>query len=180
MSLLIKRHNLSTFYRFEQTDRPRIWRRALNSGYDVVRRVDVVYPTVPTELNAAVPVCYFIPRALEPNELNDYGALDRVLSGVGETVVVAITVQPTSIEQEQRRFAGYMERVYAINRPRNDALEPLRGVDFLGASGASPRCIRASADQACISNRGFRLGEDHAPHGYLDPSVYAPHPVPGD
>jgi len=116
LRLLLERGHLTRFYQLNRIANFHNPWEELQAGCEIVRREEAIYPLHPPELNDRIPSSYYSIRSFEPNNRNDYLALDRVLSDITEPVVIDIRVQPTDVCAEVSKHAQYLSRLHSINR----------------------------------------------------------------
>ena len=127
LKLLLERGPLTRFYHLHRIDNFESPWEELQAGCEIVRREEAINPLHPPEFNDRVPPGYYSIQSFEPNNRNDYLALDRVLSEIPEPVVVDIQVQPTDVSAELSNHAQYLSRLHSINRVWGDEEDAGRG-----------------------------------------------------
>jgi hypothetical protein len=120
LKLLLERGHLTRFYQLNRIDNLESPWEKLQAGCEIVRREEAINPLHPPEFNDRVPFRYYSIQSFEPDNRNDYLALDRVLSNIPEPVVVDIQVQPTDVSAEMSNHAEYLSRLHSINRVWDD------------------------------------------------------------
>lgn len=74
---------------------------------------------VSSEFNAGVPDAYFSCSPFVANEQNDWTALDRMLDGVHEKVMIDIVVEPTDSAKQREGHGRYLAQLQRIGRTWN-------------------------------------------------------------
>ena len=106
---------MSRYFRLMPVDPPAL-PAGLGACCHILRKWGTVAPLVSDEFNAAVPEGYFTCRAFEPNEENDFLAVDRVLDGFLEPVVIDVGIEPIDVEESRRAHTQYISRLQKILR----------------------------------------------------------------
>jgi hypothetical protein len=114
--LLIEHGALNRFYNPYRTDNLQISWEKIRAVWTVIRREDAVEPLYKSEYNYKIPDCYYTINSFIPNDLNDYGALDRVLGDIREQVIIDVCIEPCDISKELTSHTAYLSRLQSINR----------------------------------------------------------------
>lgn len=92
---------------------------------DVIRRAGMTPPFVSRSRNAHVPAYYFSIKSFESNRENDFQTLDRILSGLAESLDISIAASPFDTTSMEATHASYLNQIESINRRDRDEDRPL-------------------------------------------------------
>ena len=114
---LIRGGPLASFYEFVVVEKVPKAKQRLFSGFQIVRRQDLIKPLYSCDYNCKIPDRYITTSPLIANTNNDYQMLDRTLDRVTESVRVSIEVQSADVSTQLHAHTEYLARLVAINRP---------------------------------------------------------------
>jgi len=116
LRLLIEHGPFSRFYSPETVQSFEAPWHDLQAACAVVRREDAVDPLHSAEYNPQIPQYYYTIRSFEPNDLNDYLVLLKVLGDIQEVVIIDICIEPTDVSAELWNYTRNLSQLQSINR----------------------------------------------------------------
>lgn len=135
LTLLLERGPLRRFYDLRRTEEaPQA--ESFGVSCDVVRRQDILDPTVSREFNAKVPPAYYRIRPFEPREENDYLLLDAILARVQEPVLIELRLEPADIRRELAAHTKYLSGLQQVFRSWDHDDDEAGGWGLQGGTGS--------------------------------------------
>ena len=116
LKLMFERGPLTRFYNLEPIKKFKTDSKKPKAICDIVRREDAIVPLHRPGFNDRIPPFYYTTHSFDPNEQNDYLALDKVLASIKEEVLVDVCIEPADVSDELASHTRYLSRLESINR----------------------------------------------------------------
>jgi len=116
LSLLIEQGFLSGYYHLEPTKNTIIEEIIQAEACHIYRNFNLIKPLYPKQFNDRIPDWYYAINPFEPEQDNDYLALDKVLNTIQEPVAIILRIQPADLLGEQAAHTKYLAGLQSINR----------------------------------------------------------------
>lgn len=116
LSLLVEQGFLSGYYHFEPTENTIIEELKQAKACHIYRNYNLIKPLHPKQFNDRIPDWYYAINPFEPEQDNDYLALDKVLNTIQEPVAIILRIQPVDLLGEQAAHTKYLAGLQSINR----------------------------------------------------------------
>jgi hypothetical protein len=107
---------LGRFYPIKKINPLKISWGKFKAGCEILRRENAIEPLHLPELNDRIPPYYYTVQSFEPNESNNYLALDRLLGGIREAVLINVIAESADISAELSAHTRYLSLLQSINR----------------------------------------------------------------
>ena len=114
--ILLDRCPLRRFYDLRPAEADKIPWDEFQATCDVVRRQEILAPTLPPELNPKIPPVYWTVEPFCPREDNDYLLLDSVTDRLDEPVLIEICIEPADHAEALAAHTRYLAVLQQINR----------------------------------------------------------------
>lgn len=116
---LVTRGSLARFFNLQPVTAPTV-PDEMTAACHVFRAHQKHSPLVSSEFSAEVPKEYFSCLPFAANEPNDWTALDRMLAGVRERVVIDVIIAPKEVKETRKGHARYLAQLQKASRTWNN------------------------------------------------------------
>jgi len=117
---IIGKGPLTEFYKIQKNHQPFNDWSYFQAVTEIIRLEEGIKPTDPPgldirKLNELIPDIYYCPHPFKPREGNDFSAVDKTCSFLETPVLIEMTIQPISQENERDIFYWEIVNLIAIN-----------------------------------------------------------------